>query len=95
MRLCAQRCGSILNREVSTDAAALEASLTADDFTEIGEKRLEPRPANGEYGHHFTARGMIVEGAVIITQEDVERTYRPGEVFEVPEGCLHCEAVEP
>ena len=75
--------------------AAFEAGLKADGYTDVERKRYEPRPANGEHGHHFSVRGLILDGAFIVTKEGVECTYRPGEVFEVPEGLMHFEEIPP
>jgi quercetin dioxygenase-like cupin family protein len=75
------------------DTTAFEASLKADGYNEIETKRYEPRPANGEHDHHFSVRGLILEGAFTVTLEGNERTYRPGEVFEVDAERLHFEEV--
>lgn len=75
------------------DTASFEAKLKADGYTEIERKRYEPRPANGEHGHHFSVRGLILDGQFIVTLEGVERTYRAGEVFAVEAGQMHFEAV--
>jgi quercetin dioxygenase-like cupin family protein len=75
------------------DAAAFEAGLRADGFQEVERKRLEPRPANGEHGHHFDVRGLILDGAFTVTLEGVPRTFRTGEVFEVAAGQMHFEEV--
>lgn len=77
------------------DIAAFESRLKADGYNEIERKRYEPRPANGEHGHHFSVRGLILDGAFVVTLEGVERTYRPGEIFEVDAGRMHFEAVGP
>jgi quercetin dioxygenase-like cupin family protein len=77
------------------DTTAFEASLAADGYSEIEKKRYEPRPANGEHGHHFSVRGLILDGAFVVTKEGVERTYGPGEIFEVAAGTMHFEAVGP
>lgn len=77
------------------DRSIFEASLTADGFTEIETKRYEARPTNGEHGHHFTVRGPILDGAFTVTVGGQERTYRPGDAFEVGAGDMHCEAVGP
>ena len=77
------------------DATAFETKLRADGYKEIETKRLDPRPANGEHGHHFDVRGLVREGAFTVTLEGVERTYRPGEIFEVAAGQMHFEAVGP
>ncbi|MFM9939837.1 MAG: cupin domain-containing protein [Hyphomicrobiaceae bacterium] len=75
------------------DTVSFESRLKTDGYVEIERKRYEPRPANGEHGHHFSVRGLILDGAFIITLEGVERTYRPGEIFEVEAGRMHFEAV--
>ena len=75
--------------------AAFEERLKSDGYVEIETKRLDPRPANGEHGHHFDVRGLVLEGAFIVTLEGVARTYGPGDVFEVAAGQLHFEEVGP
>lgn len=75
------------------DVATFEAGLKADGYKEIERKHYEPRPANGEHGHHFSVRGLILDGAFIVTKEGVPRTYRPGDIFEVAEGQMHFEEV--
>ena len=77
------------------DRTAFEDKLRADGFTEIAARKLEAGPANGEHGHPFTARGLILDGAFTITLEGTPRTYRSGEVFEVTAGRKHCEQVGP
>ena len=75
------------------DSIAFEEKLNDDGYTEIETKALAPRPANGEHGHHFSVRGLVLSGVFIVTQNDQTVTYRTGEIFAVPEGQLHCEAV--
>ncbi|MEZ5853344.1 MAG: hypothetical protein R3D67_00820 [Hyphomicrobiaceae bacterium] len=77
------------------DIATFEAQLKADGFQEIETKRLDPKPVNGEHGHHFGVRGLVIEGAFTVTLEGVERTYRAGEIFAVEAGQLHFEEVGP
>jgi quercetin dioxygenase-like cupin family protein len=77
------------------DITAFEQKLKADGFVEIETKSHEPRPANGDHGHHFSARGMILDGAFTITINGAPRCYRAGEIFEVAEGTIHNEAVGP
>ena len=77
------------------DTAAFEAKLLADGYNEIEKKSYPPREPNGEHGHHFSVRGLILKGAFTVTLEGVERTYRPGEVFEVAADRMHFEAVGP
>ena len=73
--------------------AQFETNLKADGYTEIETKQYDPRPANGEHGHHFSVRGLVLEGSFIVTKDTQPVTYRPGDVFSVAEGQLHCEEV--
>lgn len=77
------------------DTHAFEASLKADGYTEIETKTYAPTRANGEHGHHFSVRGLVLDGAFTVIRGPDVATYRSGEVFAVPEGCLHCEEIGP
>jgi quercetin dioxygenase-like cupin family protein len=77
------------------DTQTFENQLRADGYTEIEIKRFEPRPANGEHGHHFDVRGLVLDGAFIVIEDDKAVTYRPGDTFAVPNGRLHCEEIGP
>jgi quercetin dioxygenase-like cupin family protein len=77
------------------NAADFERQLTADGYQEIETKQYAPRPQNGEHGHHFSVRGLVLEGSFIVTQGGRTVAYSPGEVFVVPEGGLHCEEIGP
>ena len=75
------------------DTATFEAGLKADGYSEIERKRYEPRPANGEHGHHFSVRGLILDGTFIVTKEGAPRAYKAGEIFEVPAEMMHFEEI--
>jgi hypothetical protein len=75
------------------DAMTFETKLRADGFVEIERKRLDARPANGEHGHHWNTRGLILDGVFTITRGDTARSYRAGETFEVAADELHFEEV--
>ena len=77
------------------DQDAFAAQLTANGYTEAEVKTYEPRPVNGEHGHHFSVRGLVLEGAFPVHEGNVPTTYRPGQSFAVPEGSLHCEESGP
>ena len=81
--------------EMDMNTQSFEAELKAGGYTEIETKSYPPKPVNGEHGHHFSVRGLILEGAFTITLEGKPTTYRPGEMFAVGEGRLHCEEVGP
>lgn len=77
------------------DAQAFETQLRADGFTEIETTTFEPKPANGEHGHHFDVRGFVLDGAFIVHENSKPITYKPGDIFAVPNGQLHCEEIGP
>lgn len=79
----------------SDTETAFAAKLARDGYLEIETKSYEPRPANGDHGHHFSVRGLVVAGEFIITRDGAAKSYRAGDVFEVPEGYIHNEAVGP
>ena len=72
-----------------------EAKLKADGFNEIETSARAPMPRNGEHGHHFAVRGLVLDGAFTVVRDNQPVIYRPGEIFAVDEGCLHCEEVGP
>jgi quercetin dioxygenase-like cupin family protein len=72
-----------------------EARLKQDGYTEVEAKSLQPRPANNEHGHAFAVRGLVLSGAFTVTQGDVTRTYRTGDMFAVAAGQSHSEEVGP
>ena len=68
-------------------------ALAAAGFTEIEHKTLPPRPANGEHGHHYDVRGLVLNGLFTVIQNEQPVHYRPGEIFFVANGDLHCEEI--
>ena len=77
------------------DATAFEAKLKTDGYTEIEIKSYQPHPPNGEHGHHFSIRGLVLDGSFTVIQDHKPVTYRTGEHFAVAEGCLHAEEIGP
>ena len=77
------------------DTSAFEAKLKTDGYTEVEIKTYDPHPPNGEHGHHFSVRGLVLDGAFIVIRDQKPVTYRTGEVFEVLEGCRHGEEIGP
>jgi len=69
--------------------------LERGGYEHILERTMEPRPANAEHIHDFSVRGLVVTGEFIISRAGVPTSYKAGEVFEVPAGELHNEAVGP
>ena len=82
-------------KENAMDQDAFAAQQTANGYTEAEVKTYEPRPVNGEHGHHFSVHGLIIAGEFTVTKEGLPTTYLAGDTFAVAEGCLHFEAVGP
>ncbi len=72
-----------------------ETRLKEDGYVEIEAKFLPPRPVNDEHGHPFAVRGLVLSGAFTVTQHNLTKTYRPGEVFSVAAGLDHSEEIGP
>ena len=72
-----------------------EAALAADGYVEIETKSLPPRRANSEHGHHYTVKGLVLDGVFSVVQGNVAVVFRRGEIFSVPAGDLHCEEIGP
>jgi hypothetical protein len=70
-----------------------EAALKAAGLVEIVSKTLPPRPANGEHGHHYDVRGLVLDGIFTVIQDEKPVHFRPGEIFFVANGDLHCEEI--
>ncbi len=72
-----------------------KAQLEADGYTEIETQDLQPRQAKGQHGHPFAIRGLILSGTFVVTQDDRQTAYGPGEVFAVAQGHPHDESIGP
>ena len=75
------------------DRQAFEAQLRGDGYTEIEAKSLQPRPANDHHGHPYAVRGLVIAGTFTVTQANLSKTYRPGEIFSVEADREHSEEV--
>lgn len=72
-----------------------EAALAADGYVEIETKSLPPRPANGEHGHHYAVKGLVLDGVFTVVRANVAVAFQRGDVFFVPADDLHCEEIGP
>ena len=74
------------------DQATFEAELRQQGYAEIVDRRMEANSINPEHAHEFDARLLVLEGAMTITAEGEQRTYRAGDSFAMTAGCRHTEA---
>ena len=77
------------------DTSTFEATLKTDGYSEIEIKTYQPRPPNGEHGHHFSVRGLVLDGTFIVIRDEKPVTYRAGDIFAVAGDCLHAEEIGP
>jgi quercetin dioxygenase-like cupin family protein len=74
------------------DRTTFETELRQQGYAEMVDRRMEANALNPEHAHEFDARLLVLEGAMTITAEGQERTYRAGETFTMTAGCRHTEA---
>ena len=72
-----------------------EAALAADGYVEIETKSLPTRPANGEHGHQYAVKGLVLGGVFTVVQNNVAVAFHRGQIFSVPAGDLHYEEIGP
>ena len=76
------------------DQHTFEAGLKRDGY-EIMTNTTPGVKVNPEHSHPFDVRAMVVQGAITITADSKATTYRPGDRWDLPRGCLHSESYGP
>ena len=73
------------------DRQTFEAELKCDGY-EVMTNTTAGAKVNPEHSHPFDVRALVLQGAVTLTREGRSDTYKPGEIFSMPRGCLHYES---
>jgi len=73
------------------DRKAFEDELKRDGY-DVMTNTTPGAKTNPEHSHPFDVRAMVLQGALTLTRGGRTDTYRPGEVFAMPRGCLHYES---
>ena len=73
------------------DTQVFEAELQRDGY-DVVTNTTPGAKVNPEHSHPFDVRAMVVKGALTLTRDGASRTYKPGETFAMPRGCLHHES---
>jgi len=47
---------------------------------------------NPEHSHPFDVKAMVLKGALTLHRDGQSQTYKSGETFAMPRGCLHHES---
>ena len=71
-----------------------ELALRCDGF-EVGRQTMAPGTVVGEHAHPFDVRALVLNGEILLTVEGVQYAYREGDIFVLPAGHRHAEAVGP
>jgi quercetin dioxygenase-like cupin family protein len=81
-------------REQTMDRQSFEAELKRDGY-EIITNTTQGAKVNPVHSHPFDVRAMVLRGALTLTRDGKVQTYRAGETFAMPRGCLHSESYGP
>ena len=71
-----------------------ETALRREGF-EVERRTLSPLTLVGEHAHPYDVRALVLNGEITLTVEGVEYAYREGDLFVLPAGHRHAEAVGP
>ena len=72
-----------------------EFALRRDGFDDIERKNLPAGTLGPEHAHPFDVRALVLDGEIRLTVEGDEYAYREGDIFVMPAGHRHAEAVGP
>jgi quercetin dioxygenase-like cupin family protein len=72
-----------------------EVVLRRDGFDDVQRRSVPAGTIVPEHAHSFDVRALVLNGEITLTVEGVEYAYREGDIFVVPAGHRHAEAVGP
>ena len=73
------------------DRQTFEAELKRDGY-DIQTNTTPGVKVNPEHSHPFDVKAMVLKGALTLHRDGQSQTYKPGETFAMPRGCLHHES---
>jgi len=73
------------------DQKAFEAQLKKEGY-EMMTNTTPGAKVNPEHTHPFDVKAMVLKGALTLNRDGGSQTYKAGEVFSMPRGCLHYES---
>jgi quercetin dioxygenase-like cupin family protein len=71
-----------------------EVALRRDGF-DVHRRVLPPRTVVGEHAHPYDVRALVLDGEIRLIVDGDEYAYREGDIFVMPAGHRHAEAVGP
>jgi quercetin dioxygenase-like cupin family protein len=76
------------------DKSEFESCLRAEGYRVVNTA-VKPNQVVPNHCHDFDAKVLVLGGQITITRDNTATTFRTGECFEVPAGCMHAEHVGP
>lgn len=76
------------------DKFEFEASLRREGYRVVNTS-VKPNLVAPNHCHDFDAKVYVLGGDITITRDNTPTTFRTGDCFEVPAGCMHAEHVGP
>jgi quercetin dioxygenase-like cupin family protein len=73
------------------DASSFEIELRKDGFGEIVNGEMKPNEVRKVHAHDHEVRGLVLEGGILLTCDNKERSFGVGEVFTMEAGREHAE----
>jgi quercetin dioxygenase-like cupin family protein len=73
------------------DTTAFATAWQRDGYLEVETRQRMPNVSRTPHAHPFDARGLILAGELTLTWEGQTHTFRVGETFDMPAGCMHSE----
>ena len=76
------------------DTQVFESELKRDGY-DVMTNTTPGAKVNPEHSHPFDIRAMVLKGALTMNCDGQSQTFKPGEIFTMPRGCLHYESYGP
>jgi quercetin dioxygenase-like cupin family protein len=83
-----------IDREDGMKDEHFASALRRDGF-DVERRSLLPLCVVAEHAHPYDVRALVLNGQITLTVEGVEYAYREGDIFVLPAGHRHAEAVGP
>jgi quercetin dioxygenase-like cupin family protein len=71
-----------------------DAELRREGYRVVNSSQT-PNKVVGNHCHDFDAKVLVLGGEITITRDNKAETFRAGQCFMVPAGCMHAEHVGP
>ncbi len=76
------------------DRLEFQAELQRDGYRVVNSS-LKPNKVDPNHCHDFEAKVFVLGGEITITRDNRPETFRAGQCYMVPAGCMHTEHVGP